>query len=699
MRSRIRALFGAAESGQAMILVAVLAAALMGTVGVAIEGGRMLVENRRMQNAADMAALVGAQSAGCESTDSTCINLAKQAACNYAQSNGYGGGWNGSTGCTASGGVTVTVDIPPATCSPYNLDYGSGKMPTACSGTGATQYNYVEVEISNNLGTIPIFNVSVTPYVHAVARRGTRSPRDYAIAVLDPTLAKALTLSGSGSSGCGVCVVGSIISDSSASTSINTGGTSPDNSCGGGWDTASSSETTAPSNLHSYTTGGALFSPPGCTGTQDGTVSWSPGQTRIPDPYGSVNPPPTSGTWANCSECGSSGHYYHWDCRNARSTSGTWDDNGAGNPKAANNNDCYEMFPGQYPGGITATAGNIYLNPGVYNLGTGGLKISSTANICVFGAPICDEFSGNIPGYSVTCGSASMDSSKSSYVPPGTWYYYCSSWGSYDTNPPNGTNGAATGLPTTVSSSPKFTNNTTPTTTPLNGVTFYTYSGGTYQTGGAVKITGSGVESLAFPDPCPGTGTATGTSVPFQSTIGVGDSGASSAQYSYPATSVAYSSITKSVAGSTYPSADLTVNGESTCRALLNSGSTSGSIPDVWPGEFQPTTTGQLLQFLFFMRDKTASIALSGSGTQLFWGIVYNPGDYATAGGCGSSTSGCQISLAGSSGGSGDLPMILGQIIGDGVSIGGSSTIEVFYRPCNDRTQACQLGPGSTLVQ
>jgi hypothetical protein len=186
--------------------------------------------------------------------------------------------------------------------------------------------------------------------------------------------------------------------------------------------------------------------------------------------------------------------------------------------------------------------------------------------------------------------------------------------------------------------------------------------------------------------------------VPFQSTVGSGASGDSSAQYTYPASSVAVS-LVKSAAGSDYPSADLTVNGESTCRALLNSGNSSGSIPDVWPGEFQPTYPGQLLQFLFFMRDKTASIALSGGGTQLWWGILYNPGDYASAGGCGATTSGCEISLAGSSGGSGDLPMVLGQVIGDGVSIGGSSTIEVFYRPCDDRTQACQLGPGSTLVQ
>jgi hypothetical protein len=228
----------------------------------------------------------------------------------------------------------------------------------------------------------------------------------------------------------------------------------------------------------------------------------------------------------------------------------------------------------------------------------------------------------------------------------------------------------------------------------LNGITFYT-SGSS-----SVKISGNAGMSLAFPDPCPGTQTTTpvANSVPFQSTVGQGDSGNTQAQYSYNSTmeSVPYQeagSTQTSPAGRVYPSADLTVNGEQTCRSAW-----SGTIPEVWPSEtltVQPG--GQLQHFLVWMRDATASISLAGGGTQIWWGILYNPGDYSTV--CGGSTSGCQISLTGGSGGTGGPPFLLGQIVGDGVSLGGSATLEVFYRPCDPSSNNCQAGPGTSLVQ
>jgi hypothetical protein len=220
--------------------------------------------------------------------------------------------------------------------------------------------------------------------------------------------------------------------------------------------------------------------------------------------------------------------------------------------------------------------------------------------------------------------------------------------------------------------------------------------------------------SLAFPNPCPGTYTSTPTAnqIPFQSTMGTGDSGATQGQYTYPSGSVA-SSLTggKSPKGVDYPSADLTVGGEDTCRTDLPidyptlstlSGYTTGRIPDAWPGE-AGDARGQLIHFIFFLRDATASIKLAGGGTQIWWGIIYNPGNYSrvTGSACGGSTSGCQISLTGSSGtgSSTDIPMVVGQVIGDGVNAGGSSTLEIFYRPCDPRVASCEIGPGSSLVQ
>lgn len=721
MINRIRRLLGQGDSGQAMIMFAILGTALFGMVGLAVVGGHTLVEHRRMQAAADMAALIGAQEVGCTSTDTTCINNAKKYACNYAQNNGYGGGWDSVNNvCKSSGGTTVTVDVPPATCSPYNVDYDNGKTPSSgCVASSETRYDFLEVEIRQDMGTVPIFRVDVAPYVHAVARKGTNSPRDFAIAVLDESLSGALSLGGSGSSG--LYVVGSIMSNSTTSTSISHGGNRPAYTCGGRWFTASSSETSPPdSSEYSLSVGSAFFAPSGCNGTNDSPTDWNSGQAPITDPYATSSAPPSS-AWTACTPCGSNGHYYHWTSSSGFS-GGHWDDghNGAGYPGSVTGSDRYEYFPGKYPGGITINSGRAYFNPGVYTFGPGSggsLKITG-GNVCTFGAPICDRFSDSntlgttIPGTSLYCSTAGMVSSGGTYsssnVDPATWYYYCSSWGEWDTWLGCTTTGRADGLCT----APKFTVGNTATTTPLNGVTFYG-SG----SGAGVTISGNGTQSIAFPDPCPGTSTTSWTSgstqVPFQSTMGVGDSGSKFAKYTYPAGSLPYveSGATSSLnaptsatgAGNVYPSADLTVDGESACRATLNSGDTSGSIPDVWPGEFQPLSgsgsTGQLLHYLVFLRDPAASVSMAGGGTQLWWGIVYNPGNYPT-GACGSSTSGCEISLTGGSGSGGvGPPMLIGQIVGDGVNLGGSASLEVFYRPCDPRKANCQLGPGSTLIQ
>lgn len=719
-----------------MIFVAILASALMAITGMAVEGSRIAVEYRQMQNAADMAALVGAQSAGCATSgigSSSCIQAAIKAACDTAYKNGYGGGTNaGQTDCTSTSSTTVHAYIPPQVCSPYSADYGNGKVPSnSCSGsTTSSYYNYLEVTIQKNLGTVPLMNVGIQPYAHAIAKKGSMSPRDFALVALDHTLTRALSFSGNAGSKsagtCGVCIVGSIMSNSSDSSSIYVGGSGVEFTCGGQWYTNSTSETTVPnSNMGSYSIGSAFFSPPGCTGTADTSTSWNWGQPTVDDPYGSEGVPgkPSDNTsaWPNCTPCASSGHYFHW--KTTRS-SGSWDDNGVGTPKNSTSGDNYEYFPGSYPSGITINGGNNYFNPGTYNLGTGGLK-DNGGNVCVFGAPICDQFSGaNITGQSQSCGSASMDSSRSNYLDPQIWYYYCSGWGTWDTSPPAGNN--STLASTLGAETPYFTIGVYPTAIPLNGVTFYSTktsgSSVTTTTGGSVDIEGNAVMSLAFPDPCPGTytGTPSQNKIPFQSTMGTGDSGATQGQYTYPSGSVASGITVNGVTGVSpkgelYPSADLTAGGEGTCRTNLpivypslatNQGYSTGRIPDVWNGESGGSTNGlgQLLQFIFFMRDATAGIQLAGGGTQIWWGIIYNPGNYGRISGsaCGSSATngGCQISLGGSSGSStNDIPMVVGQIIGDGVSAGGSSTLEIFYRPCDPRTSSCEIGPGSTLVQ
>jgi Flp pilus assembly protein TadG len=717
------------EKGQAIIFVAVLAAAIMGVAGMAVEGGRIMVEYRQMQNAADLAALAGAQGAGCTSTSTACINSAVNLACLSAQNNGYGSGTNTSPSpndCQSTSDTTVHAYIPPQTCSPYNVDYGNGKKPTSCSASSGSYYNYVEVTISRNLGTIPIFGVTVRPFARAVAKKGSDSPKDYALVVLDHGISNALGFSGSAGSKtsgiCGVCIIGSVLSNSTASSSISYGGSGTISTCGGQFYTASTSESSIPNSaMSTYSTGSAFFAPPGCTnGAADSPSAWNYAQTQITDPYGSDGVPGASG-FSNCATCGSSGHYFHWSGTRPTptSTTGAWDENGAGTPKSPITKDNWELFPGNYPNGITINGGTVYFNPGLYNVGTGGLQVNGGA-VCVFGAPICETFNGGYSGglipisgnTSKTCLTASFKSTDTTnYVDPATWYYYCSSFGTWDTAVPYGNNQTlATTLRTEIpyfvtgNSSSGFTNSSTP----LNGVTFYSTTGSgaalTTQTGGSIKIPGNGTMSLAFPDPCPGTGTFSSHSVPFQSTMGSGSTGSTAGVYTYPSTSEAYNLTgNSSPAGNLYPSADLTVDGENTCRSLLNNGDSQGRIPDEWPGESPSsgtTSNGQLIQFLFFLRDQGSIISLSGGGTQVWWGIMYNPGNYPD-GGCGANTSGsngCQIKLTGGSG-SQNIPMVIGQVIGDGVSLGGSSSMEIFYRPCNPATTTCEQGPGSSLIQ
>ena len=116
------------ESGQAMIFFAILASTMMLTLGLAVERGRMFVTFRQMQSAADMAALVGAQS----------LPSASQAsadALQYAQENGFSSS-------------QTTVCIPPKVISPYSvINYtASGNAP--CSNQND---HYIEVQITDNL--------------------------------------------------------------------------------------------------------------------------------------------------------------------------------------------------------------------------------------------------------------------------------------------------------------------------------------------------------------------------------------------------------------------------------------------------------------------------------------------------------------------------------------------------------------------
>ncbi|MGH2443659.1 MAG: pilus assembly protein TadG-related protein, partial [Chloroflexota bacterium] len=502
-----------------MIFVAVLMSALMGTVGLAVEGGHAFVEYRRLQSAADMSALVGAQSLPCNTGDTTCVSAAESLACTYASNNGF-------SSCNAGGADWPSANVPPLSCSPYDfVDYGN-QDGNCKSKDIAPFYDYIETRLTDNLGTIPIFNIPVTLSAHAIAKRGIGVPGDFAVISLSPTT--PLNVFGNGT----LNTVGSIFSNGGVN-----GNGSQTVTCDGGWFAATSPA--GISNVQSNSSGQPVFAPSSCTGVNDATPVASQNLPPITDPYAGSSPPPASpSSFANCPECASPGVWF--DLGTDPNNASNWHVGGSPSGQV-------EMFPGVYDSISKPKNGSqIYLNPGVYTF-TNGID-TQHANLCIYGSPAC-----MVPHCYTDTFSAGTSAGD-------IWNYECSPYGFWDSalaaQIP-----AADGGP--ILSAPTFFDSSTgaASTVPLNGITIYLPPGPS-----SVKINGnSSQQGLAAPNPCPGTGTwSPGVSVPFTT-------GSSAAYYSYPASygqnndGVPNGGVTVSPTSTyLYPNTDWSVNGDCT---------------------------------------------------------------------------------------------------------------------------------------
>jgi Flp pilus assembly protein TadG len=630
---------------------AIILPVLLAAAGLVLGGGFIINEFRLMQSAADMAALVGAQALPCDISDTACIAAAERRACAYAQVNGY-------DGCVPGASAGTSATVPPLSCSPYDfVNYGNNGINPKCKSATAPMSNYAFIEVRLYLTVrVPILGTSVvTLYAHAVARHGQVSPKRFAVVVLDPTMSKALTLSGS--QGGGLVAVGPIVSDSTASDSIYTGGQSTDISCSGQWYTAAN-EIVPPAgpaaNLTSNTGGTTSFAPPVCTGgALDSPTRFLTNQPSVPDPYSGATVP-TGNMSTNCDACTRTAYYYSWTTNRS---SGTWHtaDQLTGN---ITNGTSIELFPGIYPNQISISGGNVYLNPGVYTLQAG--MTQTGGNMCIHGAPACDHLISSVNSQ-VDCSSSSFLTGDTSYVPSSSWYYYCSPWGTWDGTVPN--------RPAPLSvTPPTFLHGRN-----LNGVTFYLQAGN-------MSLNGNGTDYLAFPDPCPGTSSfsAGSNNVPFPD-------GSATGVYTYPAGSLSASDgVTSSPAGEVYPSADMGFGAECDQAQPPNP-------QNVWSGEL----VGQHLHFLIFApynHTSYSSITLNGTGLQNWWGIVYAPG----VPGCGAA---CMVTVKGSGGGGKGPPLLSGQVIADNAFFSGNAAFEIFYSPCRPDGDVCSIGYGTSLVE
>ncbi len=641
------------EDGQTTIFVALILSTLMLVMALAVEGGGVLVSYRAMQSAADVAALTAAQDLPCTTSSTSCISTAEQDGCNLAQSNGFGGGWNGTNGCSAGTGtaafalastVTPTVSVPPTSCSPYNfIDYGNG---TSCGSKSPSQYNFAEVTIQQALN-IPIFNQTITLSAHAVARRNLASNEGYALMELDPN--STLTMGGNST----VQITGSVF----ANGGIQGNGTKS-NICAGGWYTAG---TIAVDSVTTDSTGTPTFSPPGCSGSSDASADATQGLPQATDPYaGTVAPPARTNSYPNCTPCSQYGIWYDLD-------RGTWhQESGNSSGDISSTSDDIELFPGYYSAFQLGNSQKAYFNPGVYTF-TGGMDLNH-GYICVYGSPSCSE--SHCSTDSFTPGSPAGDQ----------WFYQCSPYGYWDS-------ALASTAPTTpvdyydaLKTAPTFWNQSSSSSSsvPLNGVTFYlpTGSGGitTHGNGG----TNGGVYPAA-PNPCPGTGTYTsGSAVSFPAGATAADpTGNYTSTYGSLNDSLPHVTATYPQGPTTaqeqwmYPSMDWSVAAECSNAPNLT----------VWSGEMP---TPQHLHFLFYITD-TASLTLNGASGQQYTGVFYAPN--------------ASVSINGAGKGGGGPPWIDGRVIAKDASFSGNSYNDISYRGCAPGSLACGATYGSSLIQ
>jgi len=500
------------ERGQAMIFAAILMPTLALSTGVVVEGGQVYVQYRKLQAAADMAALIGAQKLPCATTDTTCISTAESQACTYAVNNGF-------AGCVAGGGSLTSADVPPVTCSPYDfIDYGndnyggSGNASCKSAASPPPYYDYVETRLTYSVTNIPIFNIPINLYAHAVAKHGTFSGGDFAIISLDPNT--NLNIYGNAT----VITGGSAFANGGVS-----GNGKNDLACNGGWFAANGGV----SGVSTDNNGSPIFAPTGCTGSNDTTPVTQSNLPQLADPWkGTVAPPTQSGSFPNCTECQSSGYWYDGSSWNQGGSIGG---HGQGHT--------YELFPGIYSSLSLGNKDTAIFNPGVYTF-TGGID-TNHGNMCIFGSPACSDSTGWCAQQSFSDGSTAG----------GQWYYACSPYGFWDSNLAAASGGR---VPTTP---PTFYNSSVQ----LNGIVFYLppNAGGITTHGNGGK---NGDVYLAAPNACPGTGTFTGGSPPAVSW----PQGDASAQYTYSSSDYAYQAgYTQSPASDLiYPNSDFTLLGE-----------------------------------------------------------------------------------------------------------------------------------------
>jgi len=351
--------------GQILVIFAGGLVLILLIAALVFDIGQNLLDRRTEQNVADAAALAGARflpaaytyHGGCAGASSSMP--AVQTACDTAATSGYTDG---------AGNKSVRVDIPPVAPSVHaGL---SGHVEVTINAIRPSFFQGVVGVTSQRTGAM------------GVATNGTDIPLPYSLLALDPH-------------GCGTNKI-----TGSPGTAVTTDGTVHiDSDCG------------SPPGALLLSGNGVLTAPEcdvvGLLNTQNNATnacaSAPTGVLVYGDPLRNLPPPPKPGLPAAVQPIDATPGPIPAGCPGGSAPATETAPAACAFTSASMNSKVYRIFPGLYPGGITVTRSTVYMEPGVYWIGGGGIDIRSNGPSGVHGALI-SKGSGDNTGMSPTGG-------------------------------------------------------------------------------------------------------------------------------------------------------------------------------------------------------------------------------------------------------------------------------------------------------
>lgn len=327
------------ERGQVLVLFGGALVALLTIAALVFDVGMMLVERRDQQNAADAAALAGARYVLVDTVQ------AEAAARNIALVNGFD---------DADPSEVVNIFIPPI------------------HGQYAGLPGFVEVQIEGTRPSIfgGIVGRAAWPVgAYAVATNAQDLTFPFAMLALDPTECKAIAVSGGG------------VVEAYASIQANSSGSE----CTGA---PVGFSRTGGSTVNVYATDATCRVVGQLQDQGSGSMTCTVAQNSfaLPDPLRNLPAPAKPGLAPAMTPVG------HTTTPYKHCPGGSPAPNEASPTKCkipatgASSNQAWIMYPGLYPGGIEVTQGRtVYLMPGIYWIGGGGLDIGGGGSIITIG--------------------------------------------------------------------------------------------------------------------------------------------------------------------------------------------------------------------------------------------------------------------------------------------------------------------------